>query len=227
MNKGVVLRNLQRIPEALEEYDKAIAIWERLVHHEQQTHLANELAKAYLNKGNALQNLQQLTEALEGYDKAIAIWERLVHHEQQTHLANELATAYMNKALLLEKQKEWGAALDGYEAAVQLSRLCVENLGMFRIAPELLQTLRYRLMILLDLQRWPAAAQDVLAVRRIASPFFDSPAITEGLKQAGLKEVAETFRLIRDLDAAQSNLLYAELGDDAESVRSFVESISA
>ncbi len=36
-----------------------------------------------------------------------------------------------------------------------------------------------------------------------------------------------TFRLVHALDAAQSTLLYAELGDDAESVRSFVESVSA
>ena len=98
---------------------------------------------------------------------------------------------------------------------------------MFWITPELLKTLRYRLMTLLDLKRWPAATQDVLAVRRIASPFLESPAITEGLKQAGVEEEAETFRLIRDLEAAQSNLLYAELGDDAESVQSFVESTSA
>ena len=227
MNKGIALRNLQQLTEALEEYDKAIAILERLVHREQQPHLANHLAMAYMNKGNALRDLQRLSEALAEYDKGIAIQERLVHREQQPHLANDLAMAYMNKALLLVEQKEWEAALDGYEGSIQLRRLCVEELGMFWIAPELLKTLRYRLMTLLDLQRWPAVAQDVLAVRRIASTFLESPAITEGLKRAGLQEVTKTFRLVRNLDAAQSNLLYAELGDDAESVRSFVESISA
>jgi tetratricopeptide (TPR) repeat protein len=178
-------------------------------------------------QANALKNLQRLPEALEEDDKAISIWERLVNSEQQTHLANDLAMAYLNMALVLEKQKEWKAALEGYEAAVQLRRLCVENLGMFWITPELLKTLRCRLRILLDLQRWPTVAQDVLAVRRIASPFLESPAITEGLKQAGQEEVTETFRLVRNLDATQSDLLYAELGDDAERVRSFVESTSA
>ncbi len=119
--------------------------------------------------------------ALAEYDKALAIRERLVNREQQTHLANDLARAYLNKALVLEKQKEWEAALDSYEAAVQLRRLCVDNLGMFWIAPELLTTLRYRLTTLLDLQRWPA--QDVLAVRRVASTFLESPTITESNKQ--------------------------------------------
>ena len=78
MNKGIALRNLTRLAEALAEYDKALAIYERLVDEEQQTHLANGLAKAYMNKGNALADLTRLAEALAEYDKAIAIYERLV-----------------------------------------------------------------------------------------------------------------------------------------------------
>jgi tetratricopeptide (TPR) repeat protein len=227
MNKGAVFQTLHQLTEALAEYDKAIEIRERLVDHEQQTHLANDLAMAYMNKGTALDSLQQVKEALVQYDKAIAIRERLVYREQQTHLANNLGTAYMNKALLLEEQNEVEQALNSYEAAVQLRRFCLEQLGMFWIVPELLKTLRYRLMTLVDLQRWPVAAQHLLEVWRIGSPFLESSAITEELKRIALIEMAETLRLVQGLDAAQSDLLYAELGDDAETVRSLVDSMPA
>jgi hypothetical protein len=133
----------------------------------------------------------------------------------------------MNKALLLEEQNEVEQALNSYEAAVQLRRFCVEQLGMFWIVPELLKTLRYRLMTLVDLQRWPVAAQHLLEVWRIGSPFLESSAITEELKRIALIEMAETLRLVQGLDAAQSDLLYAELGDDAETVRSLVDSMPA
>src|SRR5204863_366370 len=143
------LRVLTRLPEAVAEYDIAIRIRERLVNVEQQAHLANDLATAYMNKGVALDSLRRLPQALAGYDNALEIRARWVNVEQQAHLANDLAMAYMNKALVLEKQRDWERALSCYENCLQARTFCVEQLNMFWITPELLKTLRYRLMTLL------------------------------------------------------------------------------
>jgi tetratricopeptide (TPR) repeat protein len=221
-NKGNALATLDRYEEAVFEYDKAIAILERLVNAEQQTHLANDLARSYANKGNVLTNLGRLVQAVSEYDKAIAVLERLVNEEQQTHLANDLAATYGNKALTLETQKDWQGALDGYKEAVRLQLLCVEKLGMFWITPELLGTLNSRLKILLDLRRWGDAALDVLAVISLASTFLQSPEIPQELQQATVNERSQTILWLRALSDAERRLLFAELGDAANAVRSLV-----
>jgi len=59
------------LPEAVAEYDKAIAILERLVNHEQQAQLANDLARVYLNKALVLEKQEDWDGALSCYDLAI------------------------------------------------------------------------------------------------------------------------------------------------------------
>ena len=58
MNKGVALDNLGRLNEAVDEYDKAIAILEELVNEQKRDELANDLAMAYMNKGMLLESRQ-------------------------------------------------------------------------------------------------------------------------------------------------------------------------
>ncbi len=53
MNKGVALRGLGRLSEAITQYDQAIEIREPLVAGG-RVELANDLATAYMNKGVAL-----------------------------------------------------------------------------------------------------------------------------------------------------------------------------
>jgi len=223
MNKGTVLTDLTKFTEALAEYDKAIAIRERLVYEEQQTHLANDLATAYMNKGIALRNLTRLAEALAEYDKAIAIWERLVYEEQQTHLVNDLAVAYMNKAIALEEQSNFDEALACYEKSRQGRTFCVEHLNMFWVVPRLLETLRYRLMTLLQLQRWPAAAEEFMRFRALFTSYIEKDGIDDGLKEAARNEMDKMISELRELSSEQRELLYAELGNGAEPVRSLID----
>jgi tetratricopeptide (TPR) repeat protein len=223
MNKGVALRNLSRLGEALAEYNKAIAIQEQLVYGEQQTHLAHDLAMAYVNKGVALQNLSRLAEALAEYDKAIVIWEQLVHEQQQTHLANYLAVAYMNKGIALEGQSDFDEALACYEKSSQGWTFCVEHLNMFWVMPKLLETLRYRLMTLLQLERWPIAAGEFIRFRALFTNYIEREDLDEGLKEAVRNEIDEMISVLRELSSEQRELLYAEMGPDAEQVRSLID----
>ena len=87
--------------EAVDEYDKAIAILEDLVIEQKRDELANDLAAAYMNKGVAFTSLGRLNEAIDEYDKAIAIREDLVFEQNRDELANDLAMAYMNKGTAL------------------------------------------------------------------------------------------------------------------------------
>lgn len=225
MNKGTAFWNLTKFAEALAEYDKAVAIRERLVYQEQQTHLANALAKGYVNKGNALADLTRLDEALAEYDKALAIRERLVHQEQQTHLANDLATAYMNKAITLEAQSDFDEALACYEKSLQEWTFCVEHLNMFWEVPKLLQTLRYGLMTLLQLQLWPTAAGEIMRFRARFTNYIERDGMDEGLKEAAWNEMVIMLSELRELSSETRELLYAELGADAESIRSLIDEV--
>ena len=223
MNKGTALADLTRSAEALVEYDKAIAIRERLVHEEQQTYRVNDLAKAYLNKGVALRHLTRLVEALAEYDQAIAILERLVHEEQQTHLANALAMAYMNKAIALKGQSDFNEALACYEESSQEWTFCVEHLNMFWLVPKLLETLRYRLMTLLQLERWQTAAEEFMRFRALFTSYIEKDGIDDGLKEAARNEMDKMISELRELSSEQRELLYAELGNGAEPVRSLID----
>jgi tetratricopeptide (TPR) repeat protein len=222
MNKGVALKNLTKLQEAIAEYDKTIAILERLLHEDQQTRLVYGLAAAYQNKGVAFKNLERLAEAIAEYDKGITILEPLVNDDHQVHLANDLATAFMNKAFALGQQQEWDSALSSCEKSLQARTLCVEQLNMFWIMPWLLQTLRFRLVTLLHLQRFGPAALDVLWFISLFVGYGGSDAIDDGLKEAAGEEFAKMIDRLRALTTEQRELLYAELGDEAEAVRSLV-----
>ena len=60
VNRGIVLRSLQRPQEALANYDRAIAI-------------KPNYAEAHNNRGNALYELRRVDEAIESYNRAIAL----------------------------------------------------------------------------------------------------------------------------------------------------------
>ncbi len=106
--------------EAVDEYDKAIAIHEDLVNEQKRNELANELAKAYMNKGVALYSLSKSNEAVDEYDKAIAIREDLVNEQKHDELADYLAKAYMNKGNTLRNLGRLNEAIDEYDKAIKL-----------------------------------------------------------------------------------------------------------
>jgi serine/threonine protein kinase/lipopolysaccharide biosynthesis regulator YciM len=98
MNKALVHRAATDENGAIQEYDQAIAILERLVNREGRRELADDLALAYMNKANIVSDLGDNYGAVALYDQAIAIWEQLVNREGRRELANNFAAAYMNKA---------------------------------------------------------------------------------------------------------------------------------
>ena len=134
MNKGIALADLNRLNEAIDAYDPAIEICERLVNVENQTQFENGLAAVYLNKGAALRGLNKLSEAIETYDLAIKIRKRLVKEENQIRFENDLAAAYVNKGVALRSLNKLNEAIETYDLAIEIfERLVnVENQTQFK-----------------------------------------------------------------------------------------------
>ncbi|MEO9028848.1 MAG: tetratricopeptide repeat protein [Ktedonobacteraceae bacterium] len=94
LNEGNALYNLKRYEEALDAYNRAIA-------------LDPNFANAYNNKGAALNGLKRYEEALDAYNRAIA-------------LDPNFANAYHNKGIALRNLKRPEEARAAFEKARQL-----------------------------------------------------------------------------------------------------------
>ncbi|MBU3560443.1 tetratricopeptide repeat protein [Polynucleobacter hallstattensis] len=93
-NRGLALKELKRLEEALVSYDKAIEI-------------NPDYAVAHCNRGNALRELQRLEEALVSYDKAI-------------ELRSNLAEAHFNRGNVLKDLQRLEESLASYDKAIEL-----------------------------------------------------------------------------------------------------------
>jgi predicted O-linked N-acetylglucosamine transferase (SPINDLY family) len=91
-NKGIVLKELKRFEEAIQNYDAAL-------------HVDPKYAAAYNNKGNALQALKRFEEALQSYEAALDI-------------KPDYIEALNNKGNALKELKRFDLALQSYEAAL-------------------------------------------------------------------------------------------------------------
>jgi tetratricopeptide (TPR) repeat protein len=141
VNKGVALRGLGRLAEAVGCYDEAIALRRRLVKQEGGAELANDLARALVNKGGALKELGRLGEAVSCCDEAVAVLRRLVEHEGRAELANDLALALMNKGVALDSLGRLAEAVGCYDEAIGVLRRLVEHEGRAELANDLARAL--------------------------------------------------------------------------------------
>jgi tetratricopeptide (TPR) repeat protein len=126
MNKGIALRNLGRLSEAIHCYKEAIGIYRRLVEVEGRVELENELARALMNKGNALSDLGRHREAIDCCNEAIGIYRHLVEVEGRVELANYLAGALMIKGNALWALGRLEEAINCHDEAIGIYRRLVE-----------------------------------------------------------------------------------------------------
>ena len=91
---GAVLKELGRLEEAVQAYDKTIQ-------------LKPDYAVAYSNRGVALQELGELKQAVESCNKAI-------------HLDPDYAVAYCNRGVTLQALEKPKDAVQDYTKAIQL-----------------------------------------------------------------------------------------------------------
>ena len=127
-NRGLALKALKRLEEALASFDRAIAIKpdyaqaysnrglalqdlkrleEALASYDRAIEIEPDYAQAHFNRGNALQDLERGEEALASYDRAIAI-------------KPDYAQAYSNRGLALQDLKRLEEALASYDRAIEI-----------------------------------------------------------------------------------------------------------
>ena len=92
LREGQALLNIDKVEEALDQFDEALRLEPRNV-------------EAWIKKGTALERLQRTEEAIVAYDQAIAV-------------DGSIATAYLFKAGVYNRQKKYAEALQCYEKAL-------------------------------------------------------------------------------------------------------------
>ncbi|MDA1052507.1 MAG: tetratricopeptide repeat protein [Planctomycetota bacterium] len=136
VNRGVARQGQQDFAAAVQDYDRAIDLLEKLLADcggEQaavsaQRALVNDLAGAYMNRGVAREGQQDFVAAVQDYDRAIDLLEKLLAAcggEQaavsaQPALVNDLAAAYMNRGVARDSQQDFAAAVQDYDRAIEL-----------------------------------------------------------------------------------------------------------
>ncbi len=116
--QAITVEELGDLRGAVALYDRAGAIWERLVEQEGRHELTNELAKNYVNKAIALWKLGDLPGALTLYDRAIALRERLVVLEGRWELTADLAPLFASRAEILQALGQTDRVGDDAERAL-------------------------------------------------------------------------------------------------------------
>jgi tetratricopeptide (TPR) repeat protein len=217
MNKGVALRSLGQMKEAIACYDQAISTYQSLVEAGREE-LANDLAAALMNKGVALGSLGQMKEAIACYDQAISTYQSLVEAGRE-ELANELAMALMNKAIALEKLEGRDEAAACYDEAIRLRVSCVEDRGLLHVLPSLLETIRYRLMLLIETQRLDRAGEDLLR----ALPFIESLPDIGALSESASEERGAIVEMLKGLPPESLDEIYSAMGEAAERLKRLLE----
>ena len=125
---------------AIQAFDQAIAILERLVNQEGLRELEDYLARAYMNKAIAVDALGDERGAVVLYDQAIAIRERLVNQEGRRELDNSLATTYLNKAAAMIALGDNPGAVSLLDQTIAIRERLVNQEGRHELANDLAMT---------------------------------------------------------------------------------------
>jgi tetratricopeptide (TPR) repeat protein len=137
MKKGINLVNLGKRKEAVDEFEKAIAIYQRLVEKENRNEWADDLAMAYTNHGVTFISLGYLPEAVKEFDEAATIYRNLIEQESRYELTKDLAKVHLNKGIALRRLGKSEKAVDEYGKAITIYRRLVEEENHDELADDL------------------------------------------------------------------------------------------
>jgi hypothetical protein len=98
---GTFYQTSRRIEAAAAQYDKAIALWNRLPETEKRDDRRGDLAMAYLNKAVTIERRSppDWSEVKALYDRAVKVWDELVRHGRR-QFRGDLARAMVLRATI-------------------------------------------------------------------------------------------------------------------------------
>jgi tetratricopeptide (TPR) repeat protein len=177
MNRGNSRQGQQDFAAAVQDYDRAIKLFEALLAGcggeakavSAQPALVNSLAGAYMNRGVARDSQQDFAAAVQDYEWAIKLFEALLAAcggeapavSAQPALVNYLASAYMNRGNARDSQQDFAAAVQDYERAIKLLEAFLV-VGRQFVLGDYLRAVNNRISLYLEQEDMAAVLADVL-----------------------------------------------------------------
>jgi len=125
-NHGKLLADLGREEDAIEQFSRAVEIYEPLAAVQDVTDCRYELARALINRALSLNNLGKAHEAINHHRRGIELLGQLQAHAAGLEIPIELAQAYMDVALSYQQIGELDIALRIYQDTVDEYRRLVK-----------------------------------------------------------------------------------------------------
>jgi tetratricopeptide (TPR) repeat protein len=135
--KATSLRENGSFQAAVDYYDKAVNIGQKLDDSDQTAEFADNIFKAYMDKGLTLRNLGDNKTAVESYEKAIETLEKLVNLKGNAGLQGKVAEGYFNKGSALHGLGDYRAAFELYDSAIAIWERLVEAEGQTELQDNL------------------------------------------------------------------------------------------
>jgi len=127
-NMAFIHENSGDFPGAIRQYDRSIAIREKLVFRLNRQDLVDELAWVYMNMGGTLYQRGDSKGANILFDKIIDIWEPMLTGNRRCVVATNIAQVYMNKAMSLSDQGQTDKAMILFDKVIGIyERLVYED----------------------------------------------------------------------------------------------------
>jgi serine/threonine protein kinase len=136
LEKAFVHENAGDLEGAVACNDRAIALYESLLHDDGGQGLAEELATAYMNNGSVLSSQGNNAGAIKFYDCAIEIREGLLNqgHEAAT---DGLAKSYINKAIAFKALGDLHRAAELHDRGTKMLEQLVNQDGRWELVDDL------------------------------------------------------------------------------------------
>jgi len=96
-SRGGIRSNAGQFADAVQDLDRAVGYFERLVEREGKRELAFKLGLSRINRGITLCNGGNLAAGIEDFDKAIAVYSEVVETEGKTEHSDMLEMARQNR----------------------------------------------------------------------------------------------------------------------------------
>ncbi|MBN1356895.1 serine/threonine protein kinase [bacterium] len=128
-DKALLLGSLGRETDALEYFNRALDIRERLVFECGRSEFSMGLVKCYTNKSNTLGNLGRYRESIYVCDRAISILETISLENPSCEISMWLSDSYLNKAVSLMDLGLNSAALEQYDKSIEMTVRLIESGG--------------------------------------------------------------------------------------------------
>jgi tetratricopeptide (TPR) repeat protein len=117
-NRGLIYANTLVYNEAIEDFNKSIAIGEQM-RIESKPLAENELAKIYMNRGTAYECMKLHDKALSDKNKSIDIYESM-YKTGTLDDESELALAYVNRGVTYESMIKYNESLSDIDKAIEI-----------------------------------------------------------------------------------------------------------